>query len=114
VDEEEAIGTSGHRDSGSSENQIQTPFTTEAIEYAEKSQGLPRMKVDGRGFEAVEWTPTPDMYRTDTPEGREAYEASFRIKMKPAGDRVAGRSGDLKAKRSESTVPHEHAEVHAI
>jgi hypothetical protein len=26
----------------------------------------------------VEWKPTPDMYRMDTREGREAYEASLR------------------------------------
>jgi hypothetical protein len=29
----------------------------------------------------LEWRPTPDMYRTDTPEGREAYAACFGTKI---------------------------------
>jgi hypothetical protein len=45
------------------------------------------VQADGRGLEhriqPVEWKPTPDMYRKDTPEGREAYEASFRMKIEP-------------------------------
>jgi hypothetical protein len=53
--------------------------------------GLP-----GRGWEdgakQVEWKPTPDMYRMDTPEGREAYEASFRMKIEPLLDRTSGSS----------------------
>ena len=44
---------------------------------------LPLMDADGRGSKGsirpVEWKPTPDMYRMDTPEGREAYEASLRM-----------------------------------
>jgi len=31
----------------------------------------------------VEWKPSPDMYRMDTREGMEAYEASFRMKIAP-------------------------------
>ena len=31
------------------------------------------------GITPVEWRPTPDMYRNETPEGREAYEASLRM-----------------------------------
>jgi hypothetical protein len=58
--------------------------------------GLPRMNADGRGLEdgakQVEWKPTPDMYRMDTPEGREAYEASFRMKIEPLLDRTSGSS----------------------
>ena len=46
------------------------------------------MDADERGLKVeirpVEWKPSPDMYRMDTPEGREAYEASFRMKIVPA------------------------------
>jgi hypothetical protein len=49
------------------------------------------MNADGRGLQdgakQVEWKPTPDMYRMDTPEGIEAYEASFRMKIEPRLDR---------------------------
>ena len=42
------------------------------------------MDADERGLkvesQSVEWKPTPDMYRMDTQEGMEAYEASFRTK----------------------------------
>jgi hypothetical protein len=61
-------GGPGHRDIGTSEN-----------------QNLPLMDADDGGFKGgirpVKWKPTPDMYRMDTPEGREAYEASFRVKI---------------------------------
>jgi len=75
VDEEEAI--SEHR----------KPLTTKDTK---EEQGLPRMDADERGLEnpkPIVWKPTPDMYRMDTPEGREAYEAIFGTKIKP---RVAG------------------------
>jgi len=97
VDEEEAFSS---QRSAFSENQHQKqnqrPFTTEGTEDtekeksqtqhqnhftaedAEKNKTLPLMNADGRGLEdrpkPVEWKPTPDMYRMDTPEGREAYE----------------------------------------
>ena len=65
AEDAKGIGSSGHRDIRSSEN-----------------QNLPRMDAHDRGLESglkpVEWRPTPDMYRTDTPEGREAYEACLR------------------------------------
>ena len=44
------------------------------------------MYADERGLEnpkPIVWMPTPDMYRTDTPEGREAYEACLRRTMAP-------------------------------
>jgi hypothetical protein len=47
----------------------------------EEEQGLPRMDADERGLKnpkPIVWKPTPDMYRMDTKEGREAYEASLR------------------------------------
>jgi len=58
------IRTSDHRDIGSCEH-----------------QNLPRMEADERGLKnpkPIVWRPTPDMYRMDTREGREAYEASLR------------------------------------
>jgi hypothetical protein len=54
----------------------------------EEEKDLPRINADERGLEnpsPIFWTPTPDMYRMDTPEGREAYEASLRVKIKPRG-----------------------------
>ena len=66
------------------QDQHQGPFTTEGTEDAEEEKGLPLMDADDRGFRdrirPVEWKPTPDMYRMDTQEGREAYEASFQMK----------------------------------
>jgi hypothetical protein len=45
------------------------------------------MDADERGLEnsrnPIEWKPTADMYRMDTREGREAYEANFQMKIKP-------------------------------
>jgi hypothetical protein len=75
----------------------------------EENQGLPRMDADERGLKVesgpVEWKPSPDMYRMDTREGMEAYEASFRMKIRT--------SGDLEATPPRAAVPHEHAETHA-
>ncbi len=86
------IGSSGHRDIGTSEN-----------------QNLPRMDADERGLEnpinPIEWKPTPDMYRMDTREGMEAYEASFRMKIKP------GSSGEQRPIQA-VIAPEECAEVH--
>jgi hypothetical protein len=91
IREDIGIGSSGHRDIGSSENQ--KPFTAKGAEEGKTlplmnaddtdKKGLPRMNADGRGFEPVEWKPTPDMYRMDTPEGREAYRAAFRLEIEP-------------------------------
>jgi hypothetical protein len=50
-------------------------------------ESLPRMHADHRGVQRgmkqIEWKPSPDMYRMDTREGREAYEASLRVKIEP-------------------------------
>jgi hypothetical protein len=71
----------------------QNRFTTEDTEDAEEGKTLPLMNRNERGParergvvsepwpKQVEWKPTPDMYRMDTREGREAYEASFKIKI---------------------------------
>ena len=64
-------------------------------------KSLPLMDADDGGFKGgirpVEWKPTPDMYRMDTQEGRESYEASFRMKSVPrlgAEERPPIASGD--------------------
>jgi hypothetical protein len=80
VDEEEAISNQG-----SAFSQNQNLFT--AKDAKEKDQGVPRTGANGRALEdrpkPVEWKPTPDMYRMDTPEGRQAYEARFGMKIEP-------------------------------
>jgi hypothetical protein len=141
VDEEEALSS---QQSAFSQNR----FTTEDTEDAEEKQGLPLINADDsdqnrelprmnrnehgsareRGAvsepwpKPVEWKPTPDMYRKDTPEGREAYEASFRMKIETSGDRP-GTSPRAAVHPSKPTAglagtpaaPQEHrdAEVHA-
>jgi hypothetical protein len=69
------------------------------------AEGLPRMDADERGLkmriEPVEFKPTPDVYRMDTQEGREAYEASLR--------RSSGRRPVPPV-----AAPEERAETHAI
>ncbi|HEY1937322.1 MAG TPA: hypothetical protein VGJ33_05275 [Candidatus Angelobacter sp.] len=100
VDEETALRV---QHSAVSENQNQhqqqRSFTTE------EEKSLPRMDADERGLEVeirpVEWKPTPDMYRTDTREGREAYEASLRY------------SGERKPIQA-VIAPEEHAETYAV
>jgi hypothetical protein len=106
------------------QKQNQRPFTTEGTEDTEESKTLPlmnaddtdrkstpRMDADERGLGGargpVEWKPTPDMYRMDTREGREAYEASFGTKIKP---RVAGESMPLEA----VVAPEDRSETYAI
>jgi hypothetical protein len=70
VDEEEAL------------SEHQKPLTTKDTKDTEEEQGLPRINADERGLgnprSPIEWKPTADMYRMDTREGREAYEASLR------------------------------------
>jgi hypothetical protein len=134
VDEEAALSTER---SAISENQNpnQRPFTAEGAEDAkEKEIGLPQMDADERGLEPprpVEWRPSADMYRMDTREGMEAYEASFRMKIRTSGDRaippqpaqnrrcpgarMIGRSGDWKSQTTppRAAVPQEHGEPHA-
>ncbi|HET8890208.1 MAG TPA: hypothetical protein VFQ41_15005 [Candidatus Angelobacter sp.] len=123
VDEEEAF-SSQHSAVSEKQHQNQRPFTAEGAEDAKKNQdlplmntddtdkekGLPRMDADERGLKPgsrpVEWKPSPDMYRMDTREGIEAYEASFRMKIRTSGDR--------EATPPKAAVPHEHTEIHAI
>ena len=68
------------------QNQEQT-FETQRNGGSGGAEDLPLMDEDDRGLgseiKPVVWRPTPDMYRTDTPEGREAYEACLRMTMAP-------------------------------
>ena len=91
------------------------PLTTEDTEDTEEEKGLPRINADERGLEnpnPIFWKPTPDMYRMDTPEGREAYEASFGVKIGTSGDRdiaTLNQRGHLMiGTPPRAAVPHEH------
>jgi hypothetical protein len=67
---------------------------------AKENPELPRINADEHGLEnpkPIFWKPTPDMYRMDTPEGREAYEASLRVKI---------------GTPPRAAVPHEHGGTH--
>jgi len=103
------IGSSGHRDIPPRHAQRTRASGAQDIGTSE-NQNLPRMDADERGLEnpinPIEWKPTPDMYRMDTREGMEAYEASFRMKIKP------GSSGEQRPIQA-VIAPEEHAEVHA-
>ena len=79
------------------------------------------MNADERGLEnpkPIVWKPTPDMYRMDTPEGREAYEAAFGMKIKTESslrakaDAGGGRAGE-KTPPPGAAVPQEHAQPYA-
>jgi hypothetical protein len=69
------------------------------------------MSADGNGLESgfkpVEWRPTPDMYRTDTPEGREAYEACLQRMM-------AERAGAERRLPQPVIAPEDRSETHAV
>jgi hypothetical protein len=114
VDGEEALQEAlSSQHSALSQNQNQRPFTTESIEDAEEGKTVPRINTDGHGWQErpkqVEWKPTPDMYRMDTREGREAYEASFKIKIGTSGDPTP-----VRAKAAQVGTPalrHEIAET---
>jgi len=87
--DEEMVTETMSEDEAIRENQ--KPLTTKDTKDTEEEKGLPRMDADERGLRVesrpVEWKPSPDMYRMDTREGMEAYEASFRMKIKTSGDR---------------------------
>jgi hypothetical protein len=128
VNEEVAISeearSNQHSAISEEQHQEQRPFTAKDAEDAEEDQGLPlmntddadrnglpRMDADDRGLESgfkpVEWSPTPDMYRTDTPEGREAYEACLRRTMAP-------RPGADRRPPQPVIGPEDGAETHAV
>ncbi|HEY1525425.1 MAG TPA: hypothetical protein VGH51_04235 [Candidatus Angelobacter sp.] len=124
VDEEEALSEEAVSSQHSAISLKQELFTAKDAEDAKeigslgdrdigtsKNQNLPRMDADERGLKVgsrpVEWKPTPDMYRMDTREGMEAYEANFGMKIKP------GSSGEQRPIQA-VIAPEERAEVHAI
>jgi hypothetical protein len=84
VDEEEALTEKALSSQHSAISQDKT-FETQRNGGNGGEENFQRLDADDRGFKSgirpVEWKPTPDMYRMDTPEGREAYEASFRVKI---------------------------------
>ena len=99
VDEDEAFREKAGSDQQSAfsegQNQQQKPFTAKDAEDAKEEKGLPRTNADERGLEnptPIFWKPTPDMYRMDTPEGREAYEERFGVKIGASGDPTPARA----------------------
>ena len=100
------------------QHQNQKPLTTEGTEETEEEKGLLQMDADERGLEPrrepVEWKPSPDMFRIDTREGIEAYEASFRMKIGASENRGIGTSDGWEiGTPPRAAVPHEHAETYA-
>jgi hypothetical protein len=143
VDEEEALS---NQQSAISQDQPQNQtFEIQRNGGSGGAEGLLRMDADERGLDnlrnPIEWKPTADMYRMDTREGMEAYEANFRMKIAPWLDRagtppraavhpskpkpgfhprtrksrVQGTPGlpGTPAVPHEHGLPNEHAEVHA-
>jgi hypothetical protein len=98
------------RNQRSAFSQNQKPFTAKGAKDAKEEEVVPRMDADERGLKVergpVEWKPTPDMYRMDTREGMEAYEASFRMKIKP------GSSGEQRPMQG-VIAPDDRSQVHA-
>jgi hypothetical protein len=93
---EEAFREEALSDQHSAFSQNQELFTAKDAKDAKEEEGLPRMNADGRGSAGerktvtsepwpgpVEFRVPPELYRMDTREGMEAYEASFRMKIKP-------------------------------
>jgi hypothetical protein len=89
----------------------------------DKEEHLQRMDANERGLEPrtlpVEWRPSADMYRMDTREGMEAYEASFRMKIAPWLDRAGTPPRAPLPQRANTglvgdpgAVPHEHGLPH--
>jgi hypothetical protein len=86
---EKPFTTEDTKDTEEEKSQNQA-FATQRNRGSGGENGLPRIHGRPGQVEAhdqrleseikpVEWRPTPDMYRTDTPEGREAYEACLRM-----------------------------------
>jgi hypothetical protein len=104
VDEEEAL-SSQH----SAFSQNQELFTAKDAKSAKEEEVLPRTNAAERGLKVesgpVEWKPTPDMYRMDSREAMEAYEPSFRMKIKP------GSSGEQRP--PQGAIAPEPGQVHA-
>jgi len=99
VDEEDAL------------SEKQKPLSTKDTK---ENQVSPRMDADERGLKnpkPIVWKPTPDMYRMDTPEGREAYEANFGTKIK---QRAAGEARPLQERAQSGAEGPQDAQMHAV
>jgi hypothetical protein len=114
VDEDEAFREQAVSDQQSAFSQNQ-PLETWGNGGSGEGEGLPRINADERGLEnpiPIFWKPTPDMYRMDTPEGREAYEERFGVKIGALGDRdiaTLDQRGHLATGTPpRAAVPHEH------
>jgi hypothetical protein len=108
--DEEMVRETVDEDEAFREKQASSTETRRHGGEAREEKNLPPMDADERGLKVeirpVEWKPTPDMYRMDTREGREAYEASLRRQIRT--------SGDLEATPPRAAVPHEHAQPYAV
>jgi hypothetical protein len=108
--DEEMVRETVDEDEAFREKQASSTETRRHGGEAREEKNLPPMDADERGLRAgiqpVEWKPTPDMYRMDTREGREAYEASLRRQIRT--------SGDLEATPPRAAVPHGQAETYAV
>jgi hypothetical protein len=105
VDEEEALSSQY-----SAVSHKQEPFTAKDAKGAKEEEVVQRMDADERGLnngaKQVEWKPSADMYRMDTREGMEAYEASFRMKIVPG-------LGAAERPPQPGIAPGDRAETHA-
>jgi hypothetical protein len=108
--DEEMVRETVDEDEAFREKQASSTETRRHGGEAREEKNLPPMDADERGLKVeirpVEWKPTPDMYRMDTREGREAYEASLRRQIRT--------SGDLEATPPRAAVPHGQAETYAV
>jgi hypothetical protein len=112
VDEDEAFNEK--------QNQHQRPFTAKDAEDAKEEEIIPQMDADERGLKnpkPIVWKPTPDMYRMDTPEGREAYEASLRSSGERRRAQAVIPPQPAQKRRGPGTpviAPEENAETYAV
>jgi hypothetical protein len=108
--DEEMVRETVDEDEAFREKQASSTETRRHGGEAREEKNLPLMDADERGLKVeirpVEWKPTPDMYRMDTREGREAYEESLRRQIRTAGD--------LEATPPRAAVPHGQAETYAV
>jgi hypothetical protein len=108
VYEEEAIREEARNNQhpAFSERQGQKPLPTEPLHGAGAENAKGNTEKPSR-TEPVRWKPTPDMYRMNTSEGREAYEASF------SDQNRAATRGPARAV-SPVIAPDDRAETHAV
>jgi hypothetical protein len=115
VDEDEAFREKAVSNQHSAFSQNQ-PLETRRNGGSGGGEGLPRIDADEGGLEnptPIFWKPTPDMYRMDTPEGREAYEAMFGTKIGASGHGAIESSDHLtNGTPPRAAVPHEHGGTH--